>query len=87
MYSLKIEKRAERFIRKLDSKMQDLIISKLEILKLNPYDNNLDIKKLKGGSGNEYRLRIRDLRIIYKIYNRELIIVIIDANYRKNIYR
>lgn len=87
MYALKIEKRAEKFLNKLSAKDQDLIFMKLETLRSDPYRNNLDIKKLKGGSGNEYRLRIRDLRLIYKVYNQELIIVVIDANYRKDIYR
>ncbi len=87
MYALKIEKKAEKFLNKLSAKDQDLVFIKLEALRSDPYRNNLDIKKLKGGTGNEYRLRIRDFRLIYKIYNQELIIIIFDANFRKDIYK
>ncbi|MBZ0201385.1 MAG: type II toxin-antitoxin system RelE/ParE family toxin [Ignavibacteria bacterium] len=87
MYKIKIEKRASRFIAKLSHRERSLIFVKLDALKINPYKNNLDIKKLKGGTGNEYRLRVRDFRIICKILNKELIILVIDANLRKDIYR
>lgn len=87
MFALKIEKRAEKFINRLSSKDQDNVFSKLSLLRDNPYKNNLDIKKLHGSTDNIFRLRIRDFRIIYKIYNKELIILVIDAGFRKDIYR
>lgn len=87
MFALKIEKRAEKFINRLSSKDQDIVFSKLSALRTHPYKNNLDIKKLHGSTDNIFRLRIRDIRIIYKIYNKELIILVIDAGFRKDIYR
>ncbi len=44
MFALKIEKRAEKFINRLSSKDQDNVFSKLSLLRVNPYKNNLDIK-------------------------------------------
>lgn len=87
MYVIKIEKKASRFIAKLSGRDRESIFAKFDILKNNPYNKILDIKKLKGGTGNEFRLRVRDFRIIYKLLNKELLILIVDANFRKDIYR
>ena len=42
-------------------------------------------KKLKGGK-NDYRIRVGDYRIIYKIIDNLLIIEIIAIGHRKDIY-
>jgi len=47
MYRLLIEKRAARFIAKLTERDRILIFNKLDQLKINPYNNSLDIKNLE----------------------------------------
>lgn len=53
-------------------------------IKNNPFQNNQDIKKLKGSGGNIYRLRMGKIRVIYKVESND--VEIIDIDYRGNIY-
>lgn len=41
-------------------------------------------KKLKGREG--YRIRVADYRIIYHIFDQELLIDVVDLGHRKDIY-
>lgn len=78
-YQILIEKPAQKFIAKLPLPDRKRIIQSISQL---PKGN---IKLLKGHS-NLYRLRVGDYRILYTINNNELIITIIDAGNRGQIY-
>lgn len=78
-YTILIEKRARKFIEKLPTSERERILRSISKL---PEGN---IKPLKGHS-NLYRLRVSDYRIIFTINNNELIITIIDAGNRGQIY-
>jgi len=56
------------------------------ILKINPYFGK-NIKKLKGDFEGIYRYRIGDIRIFYKIDEENVIIFMIDIEWRKDAYR
>ena len=87
MYSLKIHKKALRFLNAQTPNLKNNIREKLNLLKEDPYSHNqLDIKKLKDAS-DYYRLRIRNIRIIYKIDGDELLILVTNAGNRGNIYK
>lgn len=84
-YRLILKKSVIKFVEKRNQKDRENINSKLKILKNNPYPNSLlDIKKLANSSF--YRLRINNYRFIYEIIDDELIILMIDANNRGDIY-
>ena len=85
-YSLILHKRVIKFIKKRVPKEKELIDNKLRLLKENPYPVNtqLDIKRLVGS--NFYRLRINSYRFIYEIIEDELVILMIDADNRGDIY-
>ncbi|AGR77294.1 hypothetical protein A7H1H_0993 [Aliarcobacter butzleri 7h1h] len=84
-YRLILKKCVIKFVEKRNQKDRENINSKLKILKNNPYPNSLlDIKKLANSSF--YRLRINNYRFIYEIIDDELIILMIDANNRGDIY-
>lgn len=80
-YSIILEKKAAKFISKLPQNEKTRVLRAI---------NNLpsgDTKKLKGQQDNEYyRLRVGDYRIIYTINNDELIICVVDAGNRGQIY-
>ena len=80
MYKILIKKRAKKFIDKLPKNEKQRIVEALEGLPLNG-----DIKKMQNHDGL-YRLRVGDYRIIYEIDNGELIIIVIDAGNRGEIY-
>lgn len=87
MYSLKIHKKASAFLKSQNQIYRKAIKEKLELLIENPFNNShLDIKKLKNVK-NTYRLRIGNIRIIYQVIRKDLLILIISAGKRDDIYK
>jgi mRNA interferase RelE/StbE len=82
MYNIEFDKKAVYFFKKLDKSAQERIAKKIELLKNNPH---LGIPLVENLSGL-YKLRIGNYRVIYKIKNEQLIILILDIGHRKNIY-
>ena len=62
-----------------------LIREKLEVIAANPYADHPNAKKLQGREG--YRLRVGDWRVIYKIQNEQLVIVVLKVASRGEVYR
>jgi mRNA interferase RelE/StbE len=86
MYSLIIHKKAVKFLNSRNPSSKRIIAKKLELLKENPYSHPLlDIKKLKGIE-NVFRLRIGTVRIIYQVIKNDLLILVISAGGRGDIY-
>ena len=79
MYQIIIKKRAKKFIDKLSQNERKRIVTAIEKLP------DGDIKKLKGHD-DLMRLRVGSYRIIYSVDNGRLIIYIIDAGNRGEIY-
>ncbi|WP_414702860.1 type II toxin-antitoxin system RelE family toxin [Proteiniphilum sp. UBA1028] len=85
MYSIEFTRNALKSLKKIDLVYQRLIIEKIEALQINPHESG-NVKALKGVSGY-YRLRVADYRVIYELNNNMLVILIIDINHRKDVYR
>jgi len=87
MYSLKIHKEALKFLESLNVSEKKIIKAKLELLTENPFTHpRLDIKKMKGVEG-VFRLRSGKIRIIYQVREAELIILVIAAGVRGDVYK
>lgn len=83
MYKIIIKKKAKKFIDKLPKNERKRIASEIGQL-----PNGEDIKKLKGENNKGlFRLRVGDYRIIYSVDNGELIVYVIDAGNRGEIYK
>lgn len=79
-YRIVIKKKAKKFIDKLPLNEKKRIVTEIEKL-----PNCNDIKRMKGYS-DLYRLRVGEYRIIYTINNNELLICVINAGNRGQIY-
>ncbi|ADG71570.1 type II toxin-antitoxin system RelE/ParE family toxin [Brachyspira murdochii] len=80
-----ITKTSKKSLEKLDNTIQKRILdflSDLETLE-NP---RIKGKSLKGELKEYWRYRVGDYRILSKIIDNELIILVIDIGHRKNIY-
>ncbi len=75
MYTLKLNKQADKFLRKLSQPLSQCIKTKLLELARDPYSTQLDIVKLKNRDG--YRLRVGEWRVIYDLQNEELVILVL----------
>lgn len=80
MYQIIIKKKAKKFIDALPMNERRRVVAAIERL-----PDGEDIKRLKGHD-NFLRLRVGDYRIIYTVDNGELIVYVIDAGNRGQIY-
>lgn len=80
MYEIIIQKKAKKFIDGLPKNDRIRIVAAIEQL-----PNGSDIKPLKGHEGL-FRLRVGSYRIIYTVDNGELVVCVIDANNRGQVY-
>ena len=80
MYKIVIKKKAKKFIDKLPMPDKKRVVEAIEQL-----PNGSDIKQMKGHS-DLLRLRVGEYRIIYTVDNGELIVYVIDAGNRGQIY-
>ncbi len=83
-YKLIFTKSAERDIDKINEKNRKNILSKLEMLVSG--GKNLDTKKMQDES-NTYRLRCGDYRVVYKVKNKEIVVLVIKVGHRREIYK
>lgn len=81
MYQIIIKKSAKKFIDSLPAKEKRRIVNAIELL-----PNGEDIKRLKGHD-ELLRLRVGPYRVIYTVDNGKLIVRIIDAGSREDIYK
>lgn len=81
MYQIIIKKKAKKFIDKLPINERKRIAYAIEQL-----PNGEDIKKLKGHD-ELLRLRVGEYRIIYSVDNGKLIVYVVDAGNRGDIYK
>lgn len=87
MYTIKIHKKAVKFLKSRTPLEKKIIREKLEYLKENPFVHpQLDIKKMKG-EDNLLRLRIGRIRILYQVVEGELLILVISAGARGDVYK
>ncbi len=82
-YRIEIEKPAEKFIMKLSKPEKERVLRAIHGL-----PENGDIKKLRGSKIKDlFRLRVGDYRVIYSVEHDCLIVHVIDAGNRGDIYK
>lgn len=82
-YGVLFTREAKRNIEKLDSSIKKIIKKAIESLALNPAKG----KPLTYDLAGLYSLRTSDYRIIYRIREKQLIIIVIAVGHRKEIYK
>ena len=84
MYQIQILPKAKRQLKSIPNQMQTLLKDAIRNLSENPRPQG--VKKLSG-EDNLYRIRIRNYRVIYKIEDNILLILIVSVGHRREIYR
>lgn len=83
MYAVRLEFDLAKICKKYPLPDQKAIVRALCFLETNP--RPIGSKKLVGREG--YRLRVGHYRIIYSIYDQELLVLVIDINTRADVYK
>lgn len=84
MYVVTLTRRVEREIRKLSPAVQIRILDVLEALALDPRPHG--VKKL-AGFNDVWHLRAGDYRVIYRVSDEELVVTVVRAGHRREVYR
>ncbi|MDF2922948.1 MAG: addiction module toxin, RelE/StbE family [Paenibacillaceae bacterium] len=85
-YEIKFYKDALKSIRKMDSLTRNRILDHIEMLSQNPRHPELDIKKMQG-IDNRFRLRVASYRVIFSVFNDQLLILVIKIGSRGDVYK
>mgnify|MGYP000931513215 CR=1 FL=1 len=86
MWTILTTKTFDKNFKKLDSKVSSKIVQFVSDLESDPVPKGWNIKKMIGFE-NEYRCRIGTYRVLYKVIKKEIVIVMIDVDHRKDIYK
>lgn len=82
-YTIRIEKPAEKFILRQPREQQERLLKAIQKL---PHEG--DIKHLQGKKSKGLdRLRVGDYRVIFRVERDQLIVCVIDAGGRGDIYK
>jgi mRNA interferase RelE/StbE len=81
MYNIDFSRKAQKKLDKLSDAIANPILASIGNLSGNPRPKGY--KKLKGRPG--YRSRVGDYRVIYEIFDKVLLIDVIDLGHRKEI--
>ncbi|MEM9886509.1 MAG: type II toxin-antitoxin system RelE/ParE family toxin [Bacteroidota bacterium] len=82
-YEVIIKKKALKEIERLPKVYVSKVRDSIDQLEENPYPSGC--RKLVG-SENSYRIRVGDYRIIYDVFDAELVVKVVRVRHRKNVY-
>ena len=82
MYKLLYTEEAKKQIAKLDERLKGKVKEALEQIADNPVAGKVLSRELKG----RFSYRVGDYRIIYRIYHKEITILVLTIGHRRDVY-
>ena len=82
-YKIEIKKTAAKEIKKLPAKDINRVIKLIDELAGNPRPEGC----LKLSNNEKYRIRFGVYRLLYEIYDDQLLIIVVKVAHRKDVYR
>jgi mRNA interferase RelE/StbE len=86
MYAIEFLPTAKKELSSLDFGIQKQLKEKIILLATDPSQLKNNIKALKGEYTGKFRLRVRDYRIIFRIEEEKVLIMIVRIGHRKEVY-
>ena len=83
-YAIRYRPPARKALSKLDKPIARRLLGDIEKLAKDPHPPGCI--QLQGGAG-ELRIRVGDYRIVYDVYDTELVILVLRVGHRREIYR
>lgn len=84
MYSIEYSREAEKVLAKIPGNLRMLLVSKIEDLACDPFAANNNVRRLAGRV--EFRLRVQDWRVIYRVLDDRVVLLIIKIGSRGQVY-
>ena len=83
-YTIYIPTKAGKVLRAIPERLRIRIIEKIGALAANPYPDG--VVKIQG-TESLYRIRMGEYRIIYRVDDGELVILVVKVGHRSEVYR
>lgn len=83
-YEISVKASVQKTIDKMDKKLASKIIERIDLLADEPRHHG-SIKL--SGEENAYRTRVEKYRIVYEIFDSQVLVFVINVDHRKDIYR
>jgi len=87
IYTVEYTSKALKQLKKLDKQTAAFIISYIEKNLVNCSDPRIFGKRLQGTLNDKWRYRVGDYRILAKIIDDKVIIIIVEIGHRSSVYK
>jgi mRNA interferase RelE/StbE len=85
MYRVRLAKQAAKFYKSADPALAKRMARAFEMLETDPR-NHPNIKPLKGELAGRYRYRVGDYRIVYRIVETDIEVLVLLIKHRRDVY-
>ena len=85
LYQIEVKASARKQIQALPKQMQDRVGKAIDELALDPRPRGC--KKVSGAGSDRYRIRVGRFRVIYRVFDDRLVVLIVKVAHRKEAYR
>lgn len=85
MYRVELSRQAQEFYRKSERPLASKLARCFEQLEQNPREH-ANIKLLKGNLAGRYRYRVANYRVIYRIENQSVKVLVLKIAHRSDVY-
>ena len=86
MYTIEFLPSAKKELKKLDFVVQKQVKEKIVLLASDPNQLKNNIKALKGEFSGKFRLRIGSYRVVFRIVEEKVVIIVVRIGHRKEVY-
>ncbi len=84
MHSIEYSRDAAKALAKMPRNARELVLSKIEELARDPYAPNNNVRRLTGRP--ESRLRVQDWRVIFRVLDDRVVLLVIKIGARGQVY-
>ena len=84
MYAVEYSRDALRSLTRMPRNMRDLVREKVEAVSANPHGRHPNVTRLQGRP--EFRLRVQDWRVIYRVMDDRIVLLVIKIGARGQVY-
>ena len=85
MYSIEFTRQATMVLQSMPRNVRELVREKVQALARDPYASSANVTRLQGRP--EFRLRVQDWRVIYRVVDDRLVLLVIKIGARGEVYR
>lgn len=84
MHSVEYSREAAKVLAKMPRDLRALMLSKIEDLARDPFAPNNNVRRLTGRP--EFRLRVQDWRVIYRVLDDRVVLLVVKIGPRGQVY-